>query len=276
MKNCQKQEKPNRGFSLQERDKRLLVDLFASRVMSRDQIIETGYFSSVPRANNRLAMLVRQGFVSRYLHETRGAGSQALYRAGRKAKSIVAGGLGYESETVSVQLGQGEAPMHLEHTLGLVDLRVLFEAGAKECLLKEFTWLPEALCHHEYLVSFGHNQWQRRDVRPDAVAMWQGDDGKRVTFIELDLGHVSSKKYAGKVASYRQYQSDGAFEAVYEASSFTVLTITTGSLRLKHLKKLCHGNSFHFTTFSKLKQLGPFQLQWETRGGFASILGECR
>jgi|GEM_PF-1618081 len=269
MKNSQ--EQTNKGFALQGRDIRLVLDLFASRGMSRDQIISLGYFNSIPRANARLCKLVRHGFLNRFIHLARGTGSQSLYRAGMAAAKLIGSTFELDHKSVHLQLRRDNAPLHLPHTLKLVDLRILFSSQAKKCGLADFTWTPEYLCCHEYLVAQGA-KWLKRIIKSDAVAVWKETTGPRICFLELDLGHVSSDKFSDKIKSYDRYLKDGAFEEAYPAKSFEVLTITTGQLRLSKLKKLCASNKFLFCTLKELEQIGAFQLNWQTPCGSVRLL----
>ncbi len=261
---------------LQERDKTLLADLFLQRLMSRDQIIELGYFGSVPRCNNRLKKLVDHGFIRRHEFSSWGSGSQSLYGPGQAATQIIASKLGLDISDVIGQTRRDVPPMLLAHTLGLVDLRIRFDRDAMRYRLDEFEWLPEARCRHEYSVKQASSAWQRHIVKPDAFTRWM--IGGKVTcfFVELDLGHVSQGAFTKKVEAYQRYLGLGAFGQVYESSQFDVLVVTTGERRLAHLKSVtgrCQQPRFLFTTGQRLLAAGPLGAIWEHAEGFITLPG---
>lgn len=264
-----------RRLVLQERDKRLLTDLFLHRTMSRDQIIALGFFGSVPRANNRLRKLLDHGFVRRHTHSARGSGSQALYRIGRAAAPCVASALDFPLDEVRWHAERDAPALFLEHTLGLVDLRIAFEQGAKQRGLSGFEWLPEPLCRHEYEVRQAGG-WVRHVLKPDAFVSWHVSGTALCHFVELDLGNVSQRAFGRKIQQYRKYKELGVFSEVYEAATFSVLTVTTGERRMAALSALTKGHGspqLLFTTLSAFRKSGPYAPIWTGVSGNALQLG---
>ena len=128
MRSCRELARTSSGrLHLQQRDRRLHVDLYLQRVMTRDKIVALGYFGSVPRCNNRLRKLLDHGYLRRYEAASRGSGSQALYGADRESCQIIAGHLDLELNEVARATRDDVPPLFLDHTLGLVDLRIRFE-----------------------------------------------------------------------------------------------------------------------------------------------------
>ena len=222
---------------LQDRDRRLMVDLFLHRTMSRDQIVGLGYFGSVPRCNDRLRRLLDHGFVQRYQHSSRGSGSQALYRVGKGARAYVAGAVEVPVEEVTWQVEKDSPVLFLDHTLGLVDLRIAFGRAADRLGLEEYEWLVEPLCRHEYSVKQA-GSWVRHVLRPDAFVGWSLKGKLSSNFLELDFGNVSQRTFERKVDSYCRYLKLGIFREAYSADSFAVLIITAGDRRLRNLLQL--------------------------------------
>jgi len=249
---------------LRARDRSLLLDLFLHRVVSRDQIIALGHFMSVPRCNNRLRRLLDHGYVRRYSHAARGSGSQALYCLGRTSAPVVARILDLALLEVKSQVERDAPTMFLEHTLGLVDLRIEFDRTAVRMELTDYDWLPEPLCRHEYSVRHA-GTWVKYVIKPDAYACWNCNGETKASFIELDLGHVSEQAFQRKVEAYRRYLADGVFAEAYGLDSFTVLTITTGKRRLHNLVSRTNSSGkpkFLFTTRAELVGNGLEACPW--------------
>lgn len=260
---------------LRDRDRRLLADLFLHRTMSRDQIIALGHFGSVPRCNNRLRHLLDHGYVRRYKHSARGSGSQALYCLGRSGAPVVAERLDLPIEEVRLQTERDAPTMFLEHTLGLVDLRILFGRAAISRGLQAYDWLPEPLCRHEYSVR-RLGSWVKCILKPDAYACWNWMGEARAFFIELDLGNVSERAFQHKIEAYRRYLDDGAFTEAYELAAFAVLTVTTGDRRLRNLAELTDNGCkprFLFTTLAELQEMGLEACFWTDGKKSLPLLG---
>jgi hypothetical protein len=198
-----------------------------------------------------------------------------LYFAGRAAIRMVAEVLDIPIEEVTWQVSRDPPAMFLEHTLGLVELRIAFTKLASHQKWSEFEWLPEPLCRHEYSVRNG-TRWACQILKPDAFACWKIGAQEFCHFIELDLGHVSQRVFRSKVQGYQRYHSLGLFTEAYGSSSFSVLVITTGQRRIESLLSAVQpGLSpfFLFATFSSLRELGPAGASWRSAEGHASPFG---
>jgi hypothetical protein len=214
------------------------------------------------------------GYVKRYPVPAWGNSSQRLYGAGPAASKVVADSLDLDTCEVLAQIRQQAAPLFLEHTLGLVDLRIAFQQGAHRFGLEDFEWLPEALCRHEYSVRKPGGSWQKQVLKPDAFTRWKAEGRTASFFLELDLGHVSLGAFKKKVESYRQYLNLGVFAEGYRTDRFDVLLVTTGRRRLSHLQGAV-GESvapkFFFAVLADIRQDGPYGSAWRD-GQIASLL----
>lgn len=218
------------------RDVEIAADLFAHRALSRDQLIALGRFGSVPRCNARMARLVLAGWARRFEHALRGSRAQHLYGPGPAAAPKIAERLGAGLEDVLGPCRRSVAPLFLEHTLALGDLRIVFEKRARLAGAGGFRWLPEALCRHEYSLRTLGGAWRKRVFQPDACFRMSGPD--RVVFVELDLGNVSMPAFERKVVSYREYLGSGVFGSAYRAESFGVLVLGTTARRIEALSQV--------------------------------------
>lgn len=191
------------------RDVRLLRDLALSHALSRDQIVELGYFGSVTRVNTRLRGLRSVGFVERL--ETPFF-SQSLYTATKRAADVV-------GERVSPLLESRKgSPRFLRHALSVTNVRLALLAKAEgEWRFEQQLW----------------RKLERTEVRPDGLFV-----GSSAVFVEVDLGHVSPAKFKQKLLSYQALAHSGKCQALYGFPTFRLLTVTTGELRARHLRRL--------------------------------------
>ncbi|MHB8636065.1 MAG: replication-relaxation family protein [Fimbriimonadaceae bacterium] len=214
-----------------DRDRRLLRDMALSHALSRDQIIDLGYFSSVTRANSRLRELRKAGLIR--VLETPFFG-QFLYAATPKAQDFVGERIG---RLIASRSG---SPRFLQHALAVTSVRsTLLARGACDWRFEQ--QLRTGFC-------FLGRDWE---VRPDGLVFIKDQP----TVLEVDLGHVAPSKFADKLRSYDAFIASGECRPRWRFESFSVLTITTGPIRAKRLTHLVPNQSrFPFTclTFERL------------------------
>lgn len=208
---------------LTRRDHSLIRDLALSHVLTRDQILGLGYFSSITRVNTRMRSLVSLGLVKGLrtpFHQ------QRLYVAGNKASEVV------ESRIERLLSSRAESPRFLQHALAVTNVRVaLLKRGEGEWRFEQQLWRKTVSPR-----SF--------EVRPDGLFL-----GKSPIFIEVDMGHVAPAKFKEKLLGYRELALSGSCESLYGFSTFRLLTVTSGSRRARHLRRLLPQNAgFEFMT----------------------------
>ena len=270
---------PNAGMRLEERDRKLLSDLFLHQLMSRSQI-QALYFTSLPRCNARLRQLFDYGFLSRFYPPIAPFGAQAIYSVGNAAVPVIATELEVDIPAVRRQLGRGKTPTFIEHTLAIVDVWLAFrDAEVKHEHIEIERWLPEVLCRHEYDLREAGGKWRKEVFKPDAFVRLKikssrsdvqrcGDDGDieySNFFIEVDLGHTSARQFEGKLLAHQRYLESGLFNEIYGGDSFKTLVITTSERRVANLSDLVRGvgiDLFNFTTFSAIQTLGIASQIW--------------
>lgn len=253
--------KPNKmaGMRIEERDEKLLCDLFLHRAMARGQL-QALYFSSTVRCNARLRLLFDHGFVRRYYHPAAPYGAQAVYLAGKNAIPIVARRLEMGLAEVAKQVRGGRTPTFIEHTLAIIDVRIAFVNLVKGNPNVEIErWLAEPMCRHEYEIRAAGGTWQKEVFKPDAfIRLYRNDTNEYFNyFIEVDLGHTSSRQFLGKVQMHQRYLESGLFREVYGSEAFQTVVITTGQRRINNLcgvvasRSNCSGPLFRFLTFAQ-------------------------
>lgn len=257
------------GMRLEERDEELLCDLFWQRAMSRSQL-QALYFGSVGRCNARLRLLFDHHFVTRYYLPAAPFGAQAVYGLGRAGAPIVARRLEMELLEVKRVVKHSHTPTFLEHTLAIVDVRLALQRaieGREDVEIER--WLAEPLCRHEYDIrsTQGAGRWQKEVFKPDGFVRFYHRPSQRDVnyFLEVDLGHTSSRQFAGKIMMHRRYKESGLFRELYGGESFRTLVVTTGPRRVGNLVELAQeqgSDRFWFTTFAQLEEHGPLGAIW--------------
>jgi hypothetical protein len=237
---------------LETRDQRILAETFLSKVVRRDDLIDFGYFSSVPRCNSRLLSLRSEGLLKART-ELGGMELRAtLYHCTSKGVRIAAEVLDISQDEAIEVHRSGIRELAIKHALRCNDLRSRFlKELSKSRELRLDGWSQELLCHHEFQVS-----GKSVVIKPDGLATLSGPSGIRLLFIEVDLGNASIPKIREKLNRYQTYASSGAFSEAYESKSFKVLLVTTDERRLAHLQRLSVGGALTLTTWKRLASYG--------------------
>jgi len=200
---------------LTDRDRELVLDLTLSHALTRDQVIQLGFFESISRANSRLKSLREAGFVRRLATPYF---SQTIYAPGRLAIEIVG------SHAASLIAKRAESPRFLQHTLSVTNTRIyLRKRGAT-------LWRFEP----ELRISF-QDGLSGGEVRPDGLAI----SSKAAIAVEVDMGHVCLTKLSKKLASYAAFRRSTALNESWQINDFNLLFVTTGRRRKTQILKLC-------------------------------------
>ena len=196
------------------RDADLVRELALSHVLSRDQLLQLGFFGSTTRVNTRLRVLRELGIVRR-IETPYFNGS--LYVPGVNAAEVL-------SDRIARLIATRQpSPRFLRHALSVTNIRIALTAkGATE-------WRNEPMLWRTFEVA-----GKPMEVRPDGMAITP----KGPVLIECDLGHVSPSKIASKLASYHEFQRSGHTQKLYGFDNFNLLIVTTGKLRAERLLQL--------------------------------------
>lgn len=193
-------------MKLTARDLELIRDVALSHVLSRDQVIRIGYFTSISRANRRLTALTEEGYLR--IYDSPFAG-QRLYWIGRQS-------LPYLSVDVQKLVGgRVGSPRFLRHSLAVTEVRLaLLAQGAT-------AWRYESELWRKFKV-----QGVNYEVRPDGSVR----NGQISTFIEVDMGNVSQSKFEAKIDAYKAIQKGSSVK-------FNLLIVAPTKARLNTLLK---------------------------------------
>lgn len=216
------------------RDIKLLRDLALSHLLSRDQIIQLGYYGSITRLNFRIKKLIEVGYIQRL---NTPLFSQSLYAATKKASEIIGENV---APLLESRIG---SPRYLQHALTLSSTRIALigKTGGD--------W------------RFEQQLWRKVDgheIRPDGLLL-----ASSPTFVEVDMGHMGSSRFRAKLAAYQALALSGSCQSLYGFKDFRLLAVTTGSLRARHLRQLCPSNpgfEYRVQTFAEIgvAPISPF------------------
>ncbi|MBS1706746.1 MAG: replication-relaxation family protein [Armatimonadetes bacterium] len=211
------------------RDVRLAKEVALSRLMSRDQIVRLGYFTSVSRANRRLTALLSARFLRQFETPFIGqrlfwVGPEAIHIVGEKIASVVQGRIG--------------TPRFVRHSLMVTEVRLALLAIGGE------RWRYEV-----QLWTTFHQSGERFELRPDGLVWLNGVP----TFLEVDLGHVSRRRFAAKLRSYTAFIRHPVCQATFQNQVPEVLVITTGSRHAESILGLAKsGPAVRVLTFADM------------------------
>lgn len=197
---------------LTRRDVALVRDVSLSHLLARDQIIALGYFNSISRANGRLLLLIRHGFIRRL---DTPFFAQSLYASASLAREVV-------GERISPLLAsRASSPRFVAHALSCTNVRIALQrAGTGEWRFEQQLW--RTLSNHE-----------SHQLKPDGLFL-----AKVPVFVEVDMGHVAPSKFRSKLLGYRALALSSQCQALYGFPGFRLLIVTSGSLRARHLRRL--------------------------------------
>jgi len=193
-----------------DRDIRLVRDISLSHVVSRDQLIELGYFESVTRVNTRLRELCALGALRKV---TTPFHAQSLYIAGPLAGELCGERI---ERLLADRIG---SPRFVRHALSTTNCRIaLHKRGGTGWRFEQQLWRTVG----------------KHEVRPDGLIVLKGNP----TFLEVDLGHVSGPKFSEKLRGFESLTSGTACADLYGFPSFRLLIVSTSSRRVRHLRSL--------------------------------------
>lgn len=261
---------------IQERDRRMVRDVFLHRVVRRDDLIGLGHFNSVPRCNQRLSQLVSAKWLRRIDRVNGLLVGQGVYAPGPAATGFLMEELDVAMEEAKKQSRSPEGPLLIEHALRVLDFRQQLTSEVQRAGLDSVEWLCEPECLHEFQSKRSNvGTWTKTLVKPDAYFLLETPSHRLDCFLEADLGHVALPRFAEKLRTYDRYVESGAFRDAYRAEGFCVLTVTVGERRLSNLAALPTKRCRHLlTTWARLERAGILRDSWTGAGGSrVSLLG---
>ncbi len=201
-------------MKLTARDIQVVKDIALSHVLTRDHIIELGYFSSITRANTRLRGLIACGLIQRLPTPFFG---QSIYCPGKRAPHVVG------EKIAPLIRRRAESPRFLQHAMCVTNVRLaLVKRGSTG-------WRFE----QQATASFASKQkWD--EVRPDGLSLTPSG----LVAVEVDLGHVPTQKLKQKLHSYQTFARTGTCRDHWQAETFSLLFVTNSDTRAHRIRRL--------------------------------------
>jgi Replication-relaxation len=199
---------------LQERDLRLMEALESMRVINREQAKVVAGFHSTRRANDRLLLLVRGGFLKRAFVGSR----EAVYWLPNKPLQ--------DGKRKAADSSIEPAALFLKHRLEINRLQ----------LLVQYSSIPVRGWWFACWRGFQTPLSATIPLIPDGYFEVGSAQGFRSLFVEVDLGTEAVPILARKASLYLQLAASGEFSQIFGRSQFRVLLITTSERRLQNIR----------------------------------------
>ncbi|MEZ5246687.1 MAG: replication-relaxation family protein [Acidimicrobiales bacterium] len=216
--------------SLSERDLDILNDVARFRLISGAQV-QALWFGDDPaagRSARRALLRLTQSEVlarlDRRIGGVRAGSAGHVYRAGPAGKRLLG---------MRRRVDDEPGLHHLRHTLAVAQLYVDLSVGFSKSGLKLITFEPEPDCWRDFLGGHGESV----TLKPDGFASLEDEHRRRLWFIEVDLGTVSSTSLRNKLRVYRSYLSTGTEQAEHGVFPRVVWVTPTGERR-RHIAVL--------------------------------------
>ena len=242
----------NRGIIIQDRDRHLLMELGVMRVIDREQAKCVARFGSTTRANSRLLLLARGGFLRRFFLGTVGGARKALYGLSPKGAALV--GVTYRGpRRATDQTLAGD--FFTAHQLRINEVY---------CTLK-YRPIPVTDAHFVRWLSFYEPLLAGVPLIPDGYAEVATPSKNLAMFLEVDLGNESRTVWLRKVQSYVRYAVSGKFEEQFHQPQFRTLVVANSERRMASLRAAtitATDKIFWFTTLETINRDGFWSPIW--------------
>jgi len=210
------------GLVIQGRDRRLLLELGAMRVIDRELVKLVAGFRSTTRANTRLLKLTRGELLNRFFVGTAAAGRKAIYTLSPKGAAIIDAPY------------RGISRRHGQTLVG--DLFVAHQSQINEVYATvKYRTLPAGLRFLRWQ-AFRESLTPSSRLIPDGYFELSTGVGIRASFLEVDLGHETMRVWERKVRSYLQLAVSGDFTRVFHQPQFRVLVLANSERRLRSIR----------------------------------------
>lgn len=265
------------ALHLTPRDLEILQTLHTARYLTTPQIqalfwreSRGGRWGLQKACERRLRMLTAAGLIRRIeLPVRRGDPSLPyVYTLDRKGARILIAELGLEIREDEWRRKNAEEHYpFLQHLLLTNDLRIAVQHACERHSMELVQWIDEktlksAGMKDYVMVVLPKGTRKRVPVIPDAAFVIRADAKTALFFAEIDNRTVtvapSSAERRGwtrKIMAYVAWFGSKAYHDRYGGRPARVLTVTTGPLRLDHLKEATEraggGQHFYFTTFEQ-------------------------
>ena len=248
------------GLVLQDRDRRLLAELGAMRIIDREQTKLVAGFKSTTRANTRLLKLTRARLLNRFFVGSVGAGRKAIYTLSPRGGELIS------TEYRGISRSHGRTlvgDLYVAHQMSINDIYIRLKHRPLPTGSQFVRWRA----FHQPLA-------QNAGPIPDGYFELQTPGGIRPIFLEVDLGHQSMRVWEQKTRSYLQLAISGEFTRLFRQPQFRVLVITTSRRRLATIRATIAKQTdkiFWLSDFESVHRAGLWSPIWLRPTGDQSL-----
>jgi hypothetical protein len=243
----------DRNVIVQDRDRCLFRELGDTvRILDREQASVIAGWTSVTRANARLLLLHRAGWLERFFVGTISGGRKAIYTLSRQGAALV------EAPYRGIRRRPGRwfsSDLFAEHQLRINSIFITVKYRSLPSPDARFLgWRP-----------FYDPISSAIQLMPDGYFELELADGVRASFLEVDLGNEPQRIWRVKVQRYLQLAISGEFSRIFGQQQFRVLVIAHSDRRLDRIRataaKLTN-KIFWFATFNNIQRDGLWAPIW--------------
>lgn len=240
------------GIVLQDRDRRVLSELAAMRIIDRETTQLVGGFGSIRRANCRLSQLTRAGLLRRFFVGSIAHGRKAVYTLSPKGE-----------ELVKARFGGIHRP---SGRLVVGDLFVEHQTAINQIYLSlKYRPLPISSVQLRRWLTFRQSISEAVKLTPDAYIELDICGTTRAMFLEADRGTEALKVWQQKTAYYLQLAVSGEFSKLFRQPQFRVLVVARSDKRIWNIRAAVSKSTdkiFWFTTFQNINRDGFWSPIW--------------
>ena len=240
------------GVAIQERDFRLLRELYESRIMTRKHIAALLFDGKEEAAKKRVQKLIRAKYITERPRKPYEPAILYLAKIGYDALDTAGILSEYPAQSwKSFQKRVQVSERTITHELSVMDVKARMAEAIREqphLELAEFSTWPKL---YEFrtrkpVTTSGITRQQEVLMKPDGFIRIHEQDGEglseHVFFLEVDRGTESLQQLVSKAIGYRDYYRRGGFaeRCGYDPKNpavcpFRVLVVVSSELRRKHL-----------------------------------------
>lgn len=239
---------------IQERDQYLLELLASDFLLLTREQIQVLIPRGVRRTNQRLALLVDDGYLAKKEPEDTLSPSLTFYYLGENA----AGVLGNDAEEVKARRTRaknfGDSYLRHLHLTNSVHIKFLTTHAPDYQFLN---WVPS-----------DNREWgevRGLRLRPDGFVRFRKGQQEFCYFIEIDRGTERGESIRKKITEYHEFDVSGRFWQSFKREWFRVLFVVSEESHCRTLLKLFPSEAFWVAPAEKMLSQGLFEPHWVSK-----------
>lgn len=255
---------------LTDRDQAIILAVYESRFLRRDQI-QRVFFpdTSLPAVNMRLKKLYDHKFLDRLYKPVAVGSAQAVYALNKQGAALVAALFEIERERVNWKRNHNRVEfLFMEHTLAVSEFKVSLDVALMKTKALDLIFYQRENKSLVWRVADPSGKKKYLIVAPDAFFGLATPDGRSYFFLEVDMGTETLKRFQEKIIAYKKFWKSGAYSNAFGYNHFRVLTVTESGRRLMNLiettKNAGGQKMFLSSTFSLIEKHSVLGRIWQS------------